>query len=150
MMFKLLARLAPDLKLPLGFYLEPGRISTNPAIWEMVEKDSLCLTRYSWHFLASLFTTRFPGLTDGSVRCPVYVVADSGDRLFTEAYIKQVFNLLKTPHKEMIEFHTGDHMLMITHPQEVCDRLTGLMIGKAGRDCETVRQVKGQSETVKG
>jgi len=126
-LFRLLARLTPDLKLPLYFYLEPDRISTDSAIWKMVEKDSLCLTRYSLHFLASLFTTPFPGLTDGSVRCPFYVIADSGDKLFTESYIKQVFELLKAPHKEMIVFYTGGHMLMVTHPQEVCERLANII-----------------------
>ena len=126
--FKLFAHLLPDLKLPWSFYLKPDRISTDPEIWDMLEKDSLSLTRYSLYFLASLFTTRFPGLTDGSVRCPIYVIADSGDRLFTEAYIKQVFELLKAPQKEMIVFNFNDHMLMVTHPQEVCERLAKLMI----------------------
>jgi alpha-beta hydrolase superfamily lysophospholipase len=125
--FSLLARLWPDLELPLEFYLERSRIGTDPAMWETVEEDSLCLTHYSMHFLASLFTTRFPGLTDGSLRCPVYLIADSGDKLFTAAYTKKVFERLKAPHKEMVEFHFNDHMLMVTHPTEVCDTLAGIM-----------------------
>ena len=134
---KLLAFLFPDLSLPLRFYLGPNRISVDPVLWEMIRADKLCLTRYSLHFLASLFTTRFPGLTDGSVRCPIYVIADSGDALFTEAYTKLVFDRLQAPHKEIIEFHFGDHMLMATHPLEVSEKLAEKMrnvkqIGEAG------------------
>jgi alpha-beta hydrolase superfamily lysophospholipase len=100
--FRFFARLLPDLKLPLGFYLERKRISADPAFWDKVEQDELCLKRYPLCFLVSLFTTRFPGLTDGSIRCPLYVVADGGDRLFTEAYTRKVFDRLQAPHKEMV------------------------------------------------
>ena len=122
--FKFWAKLMPDLALPLGFYLEPKRISTNIAIWDSVVKDKLNLSRYSLHFLASLFTTRFHGLTDGSVQCPFYVIADKGDMLFTEEYMNLVFERIKAPHKEMILFDYGDHMLMVTHSREVCTRVS--------------------------
>ncbi|MDR1245941.1 MAG: lysophospholipase [Clostridiales Family XIII bacterium] len=121
---KLFARLLPDLRLPLDFYLDRARIGNESEVWEPFERDPLCLKRYSLHFLASLFTTRFPGLTDGSVRCPLYVVADSGDRLFTPEYTQKVFNRLRAPHKELVVLNTGGHMLMITHPREVCDALS--------------------------
>jgi hypothetical protein len=113
--------------LPLDFYMERGRISELPEIWDKVENDPLCPARYSLHFLASLFTTEFPGLTDGSVRCPIYVVADSGDRLFTADYTRLVFDRICAPHKEMIPFDFNDHMLMVTHPAEVCARLSEKM-----------------------
>ena len=125
--FRVLAKLFPDLTMPLVFYLEKERISENPLVWKMVKADKLCLTHYSLHFLASLFTTRFPGLTDGSVSCPVYVIADSGDRLFTETYTNQVFERIQAPRKEMITFHFNDHMLMVTHPLEVCEKLADIM-----------------------
>jgi pimeloyl-ACP methyl ester carboxylesterase len=121
---KFLAKLLPDLELPLNFYLDRDRIGTEPEVWEPFERDPLCLKRYPLHFLASLFTTRFPGLTDGSARCPVYVVADSGDRLFTPEYTQEVFRRLRAPYKEMVTFHTGGHMLMVTHPQDVCNVLS--------------------------
>jgi alpha-beta hydrolase superfamily lysophospholipase len=124
---KLLAKLLPDLKLPLDFYLDRARIGSEPEVWEPFERDPLCLKHYSLHFLASLFTTRFPGLTDGSVRCPLYVVADSGDRLFTPEYMQKVFERLRAPYKETVTFHTEGHMLMVTHPREVCDMLSAKM-----------------------
>ena len=125
--FKSFAFLFPDLSLPLKFYLEPSRISASPEVAEKVKADKLIITRYSLGFLASLFTTRFPGLTDGSIHCPIYVISDSGDKLFTESYTRQVFELLKAPHKEMVIFNFNDHMLMVTNPAEVCERLTGII-----------------------
>jgi hypothetical protein len=54
-------------------------------------------------------------------------VADSGDRLFTAAYTRKVFDRLQAPHKEMLVFDFNDHMLMVTHPQEVCEKLAAKM-----------------------
>jgi alpha-beta hydrolase superfamily lysophospholipase len=125
--FKLLARLFPDRQVPLERYLDKDRISGDPAFWERVYADPLFLSTYPLSFLASLFTTRFPRLTDGTMRCPLYLIADSGDRLFTEDYTRKVFERIKAPHKEMVVFHTGEHMLMATHPQEVCEALAGKM-----------------------
>ncbi|MDR3051489.1 MAG: lysophospholipase [Oscillospiraceae bacterium] len=125
--FRLFATILPELKLPLGFYLKRKRISENPVIWDMVERDPLCLKRYSLRFLASLFLTEFPGLTNGGIQCPLYVVADRGDKLFTYEYTQKVFELLRAPYKELIEFHFNDHMLMVTHPEAVCERLSTKM-----------------------
>jgi pimeloyl-ACP methyl ester carboxylesterase len=126
-LFRFFAKVFPDLELPLGFYLDRKRISADPALWEKVESDELCLSRYSLHFLVSLFTTVFPGISDGSIRCPVYVVADQGDRLFTAEYTRKVFDRLRAPRKEMVVFNFNDHMLMVTHPDEVCRKLGGKM-----------------------
>jgi len=123
-LFKIFAFFRPDLELPTYFYLDPTRISSDPAIWDMLANDELCLTHYSVHFLASLFTTRFPGITDGSIRCPLYMMTDRGDQLFPETYIKKVFERIRAPRKEMITFHFGDHMFMFSHPREVCEILT--------------------------
>ena len=95
--------------------------------WNLAKDDKNCLRRYSLHFLASLFTTRFPGLTDGSIRCPLFYIADSGDGLFSQQYVEKVFKRLQAPHKELITFHFNDHMFMVTHPQEVCEKLTEII-----------------------
>jgi len=126
--FSLIARVFPDATLPVGFYLSVARISEDKSFWEALKRDELFLRRYSLHFLSSLFSTRFAGLTDGSVRCPVYVIIDKGDRLFTEAYMKKVFDRLAAPHKEIIAFNFCDHMLMYTHPEEVCGVLAPKII----------------------
>ena len=126
-LIKFFAKLFPDLQIPVRFYLKYKRICPKRAFWEKAAEDSLCLRHYSLHFLSSLFTTHFPGLTDGSIRCPLYLVIDSGDGLFTQSYVEKVFERLKAPHKEMITFHLNDHMLMVNHPQEVCEKLTDVM-----------------------
>jgi pimeloyl-ACP methyl ester carboxylesterase len=126
-LFKFFALLFPDLQIPVRFYLKYKRICSNRAFWNMALEDSLCLRHYSLYFLSSLFTTHFPGLTDGSIRCPLYLITDSGDGLFTKSYVKKVFERLQAPHKEMITFHLNDHMLIVNYPQEVCEKLTNII-----------------------
>ena len=38
--------------------------------------------------------------------------------------MEKVYERLVAPHKEMIEFYFNDHMMMVNHPQEVCEKLT--------------------------
>ncbi|MDR0876096.1 MAG: alpha/beta fold hydrolase [Clostridiales Family XIII bacterium] len=125
--FGLLARLLPDAKLPLKFYLQRNRISEDPAFWASVERDPLFLRGYSLYFLASLFTTVFPGLTNGGIHCPLYLITDTNDQLFTMDYTRFVFDRLRAPHKELIELDLGGHMFMATHPREVCEILSPKM-----------------------
>jgi hypothetical protein len=93
----------------------------------MARKDSFCLRHYSLHYLSSLFSTRFPGLTDGSIRWPLHYIADSGDGLFTEPYVKKVFERIQAPYKEIIAFDFNDHMFMVNHPQEACEKLSEII-----------------------
>ena len=131
-LFRFFALLFPDIKIPLRFYLEYKRVCPNRDFWRMASKDSISLRHYSLYFLSSLFTTHFTGLTDGSIRCPLYLVADSGDGLFTQSYVKNVFERLQAPHKEMITFHFNDHMFMVNHPEAVCEKLTDTIISVIG------------------
>jgi alpha-beta hydrolase superfamily lysophospholipase len=121
---KFYAKIIPGVKIPLGIYLKYKRVSPNRKFWNMAIEDDLCLRSYSVHFLVSLFTTRFSGLTDGSIKCPLYLISTSGDGLFSEEYMAKVFELLQAPHKERITFDFNDHMFMVMHPQEVCDKLS--------------------------
>jgi alpha-beta hydrolase superfamily lysophospholipase len=121
--FRLIARVLPDARIPLGFYLERARISEDAEVWDKVERDPLVLTHYSLYFLCSLFTTVFPGLTNGGVRCPIYVVANANDRLFTPEYTQKVFDALRAPYKELVVIDFGAHMFLLTHPEEACEAL---------------------------
>ena len=123
-LIKLSAGIFPDMEKPADFYLDLSRVNLNERFSEILKNDPLCVKRYSLRFIASLITTHFPGLTDGSVRCPMYIVADSGDRLFPLSYMQKVFDSLCAPHKEIVLFNTGGHMLMLTHPKEACDTLS--------------------------
>ena len=120
---KALAAVFPDIQIPLNFYLDPERIDMNNIVRKIFRHDEHSIKKYPLCFIASLITTRFPGLTDGSVRCPIYVIADKGDKLFAMSYTEKVFDRLRAPYKEMIVFNTGEHLLMITNPLEVCDTL---------------------------
>jgi pimeloyl-ACP methyl ester carboxylesterase len=113
--------------LPLKFYLQRERISDDPAFWAATWRDPLVLRGYSLYFLASLFTTVFPGLTNGNIRCPVYLITDTNDQLFTMDNTRLVFDHLRAPHKELIELDLGGHMFMATHPREVCEALSPKM-----------------------
>ena len=135
-LFKFWARILPGFPVPLGFYLKYSRVSKNDKMWQSALADKLVLRQYPLYYLASLFTTTFPALTDGNATCPIYVIADSGDMLFTESYIQKVFGLLQAPHKEIITFDFNDHMFMFSYPQEVCEGLSGIMhsaVSKVGK-----------------
>ena len=124
-LLRMSARLFPDVQVPLKFYLDRSRISHNSKFWEAVERDILSISRYSLWFLTSLLTTRFPGLTNGAIKCPVYILIDTGDKLFTEAYMQKVYDRVAAPYKEMVAFNFSDHMIMVTNPHEVCEKVIG-------------------------
>ncbi|MDR0782431.1 MAG: lysophospholipase [Propionibacteriaceae bacterium] len=121
--FRMIARLFPDVTLPIQYYLDPMRMSTDPALWRRVERDPLWAGRYSLTFLSSLFNTRFPVLTDGTAAAPIYVIADRGDRLFTPEYVNQVFGRLSAPHKEIVWFGFNDNMLLVNYADAVVETL---------------------------
>ena len=126
-LIRFFALIFPDLQIPVRFYLEYKRVCPNRDFWNKASEDNICLRHYSLHFLSSLFSTHFPGLTDGSIRCPLYLVTDSGDELFTQPYVKKVFERLQSPQKEMITFHFNDHMFMVNHPEATCDKLADII-----------------------
>ena len=128
------AFLLPDLTVPINSYLDLTRLNMNDEYFRMIYNDPLCLKRYPLCFLSSLLNTRFPGITDGSIRCPVYVMADEGDMLFVKEYNLKVFELLRAPYKEMILFQTGGHMLMLTNQDEVCEKLSPKIYEAINRD----------------
>ncbi len=50
-------------------------------------------------------------ITDGSIKCPVVVIASSKDLLFSFSYTKQVYELIKAPEKEIIVFDEPYHLI---------------------------------------
>jgi pimeloyl-ACP methyl ester carboxylesterase len=117
----------PDFQVPVWIYLGLRRVCPKWAFWKMARADRICLKHYSLHFLSSLFFTHFPGITDGSIRCPLHLVIDSGDGLFRESYVKKVFELVQAPYKETITFDFNDHMFMVNHPKEACEKLSEMI-----------------------
>ena len=89
-------------------------------------------------FLAELWTADLSGMGDGSIGCPVLVVAATGDPLFSLAYTGRVFDRIVAPTKELLVFEVGRHLLfnecveLVTGP--LVDRIRRLvaMSGRAG------------------
>jgi len=70
----------------------------DPVSLEAWTSNPLCLRSYQLAFMASLFDLDLSGLSDGSITCPVVVLADLGDAVFSFDYTKPVylFNRLRS------------------------------------------------------
>jgi len=105
------SKIAPGLQVPLTLYLDLDRITQDKKVIEQVYTDPLGLTSYPLYFLSSLFNADLSRVSDGSIRCPVVVIAADGDPLFSFDYTKKVFGLIKAPHKELLTFHLNRHLI---------------------------------------
>ena len=102
-----LGRLAPALPVPLGAYLDIDRVTRDPEVVDGLLTDPLGLRSYPLGLLAGLLTADLPG----PARCPVVVVAATGDRLFSLAYTKRVFTRIEAPSKELLVLPTEHHLV---------------------------------------
>jgi alpha-beta hydrolase superfamily lysophospholipase len=102
-----LGRLAPALPVPLGAYLDIDRVTRAPDIVEQVQTDPLGLRAYPLGLLAGMLAAELPG----PARCPVVVVAATGDRLFSLEYTKRVFARIEAPSKELLVLPTEHHLV---------------------------------------
>jgi alpha-beta hydrolase superfamily lysophospholipase len=62
-------------------------------------------------------------MRDGSIRCPVLVLAGAGDRLFSFAYTRRVFDRIVAPSKELLVFEVDRHLLFNECVELVSDPL---------------------------
>jgi len=125
-LMKLAARAAPGIQLPPSFYLDFDRVSRSKELIELFFSDPLNLTSYPLCFLASLFTADLKSISNGSIKCPVVVIASTGDTLFPYDYCREVFKKIAAPHKEMLVFDEPYHLIF----NECPDRIIGLVIQK--------------------
>lgn len=102
-----LGRLVPALPVPLGAYLDIDRVTRDPGIVDRLLSDPLGLRSYPLGLLAGMLTADLPG----PARCPVVVVAATGDRLFSLAYTEQVFARIQAPSKELLVLPTEHHLV---------------------------------------
>jgi pimeloyl-ACP methyl ester carboxylesterase len=91
------ARILPRLRVPVGFYLDDRRIFGEECIREQFYGDPLSLDSYALYFLVSLFTADMRFLSSGEIRCPVVVVAATGDELFPFDYTRKVYGCIVAP-----------------------------------------------------
>ena len=104
-------RVAPRLPVPFDAYLDIRRVCRDEADAEFFYTDPLGLRAYPLGFLASLFTADLSGMRDGSIRCPVTVLAGRGDPLFPLAYTEEVYARIAAASKELVVVDSDAHLL---------------------------------------
>ena len=105
------AKIIPDYQIPGTFYLDLTRVFTVQSTQERFFSDPLALTSYPLFFLASLFSADLSGVTDGSLHCPVVVIASTGDPLFPYDYCLEVYEQIVTTQKEMLVLNEPHHLI---------------------------------------
>lgn len=108
-----LAVLMPRLPVPLPLYLDPYTITPDIALLEQLAHDPIGLRSYPLGFMASLLSADLSCATDGSLHCPVIVPAARDDAMFPIDYQRLVYDAIRAPHKEWVEFETGSHLLPV-------------------------------------
>ena len=74
--------------VPVGAYLDIRRVSCDQATLEYFDTDPPGRRSYPLGFMASPFTADLSGMRDGSITCPVTVIAGRGDPLCPPACIR--------------------------------------------------------------
>jgi len=125
-LMKFASLIAPGLELPPEFYLDFDRVSRSKALVDLFFSDPLNRSSYPLCFLASLFTADLKSISDGSIKCPVVVIASTGDTLFPYSYCLEVYEKIAAPHKEMLVFHEPYHLIF----NESLERVIGPVVEK--------------------
>ena len=105
--------LLPRVQMPLGAYLDINRITTDTDIQQQVFTDPIGLTSYPFHFMKSLFFADTSPITDGSIACPMVVIASAGDKLFSKEYQALAYEKVKAPKKEILWLDEDCHLIMV-------------------------------------
>lgn len=105
------ARVTPALPVPFDAYLDIHRVCRDQSSAEYFYTDPLGRRTYPLRFIASLFAADLSGLRDGSITCPVTVIAGRGDPLFPLSYTRQVFGRIVAPHKDLLVVDSDVHLL---------------------------------------
>ena len=61
--------------------------------------------------MATLLSADLTGMSDGSISCPVLVVAGRGDPLFPLSYTREVYDRIVASHKELLILESKVHLL---------------------------------------
>lgn len=130
---KAAAGVLPRLPIPVGFYLDDRRIFGEERTREQFYSDPLSLTSYPLHFLTSLFSAETSFLEDGSIRCPVVVVASTGDRLFPFDHVREIYERIVAPDKEMLVFDLDRHLIFNECVEEVLPSVVAKLEGYCAR-----------------
>ncbi|GAB2445386.1 hypothetical protein GCM10027062_27460 [Nocardioides hungaricus] len=99
-------RLAPAVPVPIAAYLDLDRITDDPVVLERFFADPLGRRSYPLSLLAGMLATPV-----APSRCPVTVIAGTGDPLFPLAYMREVYARLRAPAKELLLVESRRHLL---------------------------------------
>lgn len=111
-LLRVAGRVLPRLPIPISAYLDLRRVCGDDASLERFRTDPFALHHYPLGFLASLFTADLSGMTDGRIRCPVTVLAASGDPLFFTADARRLFDRIEAPTKRFVELDLDRHLIL--------------------------------------
>jgi alpha-beta hydrolase superfamily lysophospholipase len=125
-MMKFAARAVPGLELPPESYLDFDRVSKSKELRDLFFSDPLNRSSYPLCFLASLFTADLSSISDGSIKCPVVVIASTGDPLFPYSYCLEVYEKIVAPRKEILVFYEPCHLIF----NESTERVIGPVVEK--------------------
>lgn len=117
------ARLTPNLPVPIEAYLDLDRVTRDPRLLRAIRTDPIGRTSYPLAFMASLFDADLTGMYDGSIWCPVVVIAATGDPLFPFEYERDVYEQIQAPVKELLVFTSERHLLLNEGSAEVLPRI---------------------------
>jgi alpha-beta hydrolase superfamily lysophospholipase len=125
------ARVWPSWQIPVTFYLDFDRVSRSAEVQQLFYTDPIGLTSYPLFFLSSLFNADLSKIKDGSIKCPVVVIASKQDTLFPYSYCQEVFDLIAAPHKDMLTFDEPYHLIF----NECPERVIGPIVEKLKKYC---------------
>jgi alpha-beta hydrolase superfamily lysophospholipase len=130
-----LGRVAPGLPVPFDAYLDINRVARDPQVGEMFYTDPLGLRHYPLSLLAGMIATDLPG----PARCPVTVLASTGDPLFPLDYTREVFERIDAPTKELVLVDSPTHLIFVEDLGVTLDVLVPLLQGQLPAEAPTVR-----------
>jgi alpha-beta hydrolase superfamily lysophospholipase len=124
-----LARLAPGLPVPFDTYLDIRRVCRNPEVTQRFYTDPLGRRSYPLAVVAGMLTED----VTRPVRCPVIVVAATGDPLFSLDYSRAVFERINAPTKKLVLIDSNEHLIFTEALETVLPVLLPLLRPDATR-----------------
>ena len=85
-------------------------------------------------------------LHSGQIRCPVVVIASTGDPLFPFDYIQRVYQQIKAPSKELLVFDLNYHLLFNERLDKVLQRLVEALKKYAEKQDDVIDSATNHSE----
>ncbi len=124
---RVLAKFAPRLPIRFDVYLDWSGYVVSGKTAEQFLLDPLSLRTYPLAFLVDLFTADMKAMGDGTITCPIVVVAGRGDPLFSLDYTTEGVRAHCRPAKELVVFDTDHHLLFHECLPLVLGRVTELI-----------------------